>query len=66
MSIGLGVSILANAGEIDLAERWLVRAYEARDPELVWLATDPAWEPLRKRPRVLEMLREMGLPGPAA
>ncbi len=64
--IGIGVSILAGAGELDRAERWLVRAYEARDPELVWLAMDPAWEPLRKRPRIARMLAEMRLPGPGA
>ena len=66
MSIGLGVAILAGAGELDLAERWLERAYAARDPELVWLATDPAYEPLQKRPRIVKMLAEMGLPGPDA
>ena len=66
MSIGLGVAILAGAGELDLAESWLERAYEARDPELVWLATDPAYEPLQKRPRIAKMLAEMGLPGPQA
>ncbi|MBP9825529.1 MAG: protein kinase [Thermoanaerobaculia bacterium] len=64
--IGIGVSILAGAGELDRAERWLVRAFEARDPELVWLAMDPAWEPLRKRPRIVSMLAEMRLPGPGA
>jgi Tfp pilus assembly protein PilF len=63
--IGVGVSILAGAGELDRAERWLVRAYGARDPELVWLAMDPAWEPLRKRPRIVRMLGEMRLPGGA-
>ncbi len=63
--IGIGVSILAGAGELDRAERWLVRAFEARDPELVWLAMDPAWEPLRKRPRIVSMLAEMRLPGGA-
>jgi hypothetical protein len=66
--IGLGAAILAGGGEreLDLAEAWLVRAFETRDPELVWLAMDPAWEPLRKRPRIVRMLAEMGLPGPAS
>ena len=62
--IGVGVSILAGAGELDRAEAWLVRAFDARDPELVWLAMDPAWEPLRARPRIVRMLAEMRLPGP--
>jgi serine/threonine-protein kinase len=66
MSIGLGTTILAGAGELDLAEAWLTRAYAARDPELVWLGMDPAWEPLRTRPRVVDMLREMRLPGGAS
>ena len=39
---------------------------DRRDPELVWLAMDPAWEPLRKRPRIARMLAEMRLPGPGA
>ncbi len=64
--IGVGVSILAGAGELDRAEAWLVRAFAARDPELVWLAMDPAWEPLRQRPRIVRMLAEMRLPGPGA
>ena len=63
--IGVGVSLLTGAGELDRAEEWLVRAFEARDPELVWLAKDPAWEALRKRPRVVRMLAEMRLPGQA-
>ncbi|MEZ5312399.1 MAG: hypothetical protein R2862_01490 [Thermoanaerobaculia bacterium] len=66
ISIGVGVAILAGAGELDLAESWLERAFEARDPELVWLATDPAYEPLRRRPRIVRMLSEMNLPRPAA
>ena len=62
---GSACRLLAGAGELDRAESWLVRAYEARDPELVWLAMDPAWEPLRKRPRIVRMLAEMQLPGQA-
>lgn len=63
--ISVGVSILAGAGELDRAEAWLVRAFAARDPELVWLAMDPAWEPLRARPGIVRMLAEMRLPGPS-
>ena len=64
VSIGVGVSLLAAAGELDRAQAWLERAFAARDPELVWLAMDPAWEPLRARPRIVRMLAEMRLPGP--
>jgi tetratricopeptide (TPR) repeat protein len=65
MSIGVGAAILVAGDELDLAESWLVRAYEAHDPELVWLAMDPAWKPLHARPRIARMLAEMKLPGAA-
>ncbi|HLF56828.1 MAG TPA: protein kinase [Thermoanaerobaculia bacterium] len=62
--VGIGniAGVLVAAGEPDRAEAWLARAFERRDPELVWLAMDPAWEKLRKRPGVLRMLEAMKLP----
>jgi Tfp pilus assembly protein PilF len=66
ISIGVGVSILTGAGELDRAEAWVERAFAARDPELVWLAMDPAWAALRSRPRIVRMLAEMRLPRPGA
>ncbi len=65
MPLGLGAALLVAAGELDRAEAWLLRAYEKRDPELVWLAIDPTWAPLRARPRIAQMLIEMKLPNRA-
>jgi TolB-like protein/Tfp pilus assembly protein PilF len=65
VTLGLGAALLAAAGELDAAEAWLLRAHRERDPELVWLAMDPAWEPLRKRPAIVRVLGEMRLPGGA-
>jgi eukaryotic-like serine/threonine-protein kinase len=66
VTIGLGAALLASAGELDRAEDWLLRAHAERDPELVWLAKDPAWEALRRRPRIRAILEAMKLPLPAA
>jgi adenylate cyclase len=49
-------------GETDTAFHWLDRAYETRDPWLVFLGEDPIADPLRDDPRSAEMLRKMGLP----
>jgi serine/threonine protein kinase/Tfp pilus assembly protein PilF len=61
VSVGLGTALLVAAGEFDVAEEWLKRAYKQRSPELVWLAQDFSWQELRDRPAVLQMLDEMGL-----
>jgi len=49
-------------GETDTAFHWLDRAYETRDPWLVFLGEDPTADSLRDDPRFGEMLRRMGLP----
>lgn len=61
VSIGLGGAILVAAGDLDRAEKWLLRAFDKRDPELVWLAQDISWVELRKRPSIAALVREMGL-----
>ena len=63
--MGIGAALLVAGGELDRAEAWLLRAYEKRDPELVWLAMDPTWAPLRSRARIAQMLTAMKLPRPA-
>ena len=40
---------------------WLEKAYEIRDPQLVFLAS-PEWMSLRPHPRFQEILRRMKLP----
>jgi serine/threonine-protein kinase len=62
VALGSVAALLVAAGEADRAEAWILRAYERRDPELVWLAMDPGWEKLRKRPRILKLLEAMKLP----
>jgi TolB-like protein/DNA-binding winged helix-turn-helix (wHTH) protein len=44
------------------ALNWLRKAYEERDGELVFLARDAAWDPLRSDPRFREVVRRVGLP----
>jgi tetratricopeptide (TPR) repeat protein len=45
----------------DEAFRWLDRAFEIRDPGLVYLATAPGFAPLRGDPRFTALLRKMRL-----
>jgi len=51
----------ANLGESDLALSSLERAYESRDPALVYLKVDPIFAPLRSDPRSQPVLRALGL-----
>ena len=54
--------LYARAGENDRALEWLERAYEARDPQMVFLGW-PDWDSLRDDPRFQDLLRRMNLPG---
>jgi TolB-like protein/tetratricopeptide (TPR) repeat protein/predicted Ser/Thr protein kinase len=49
-------------GERDEAFAWLEKAYELRDPQLVYLKVGPKYTPLRSDPRFQDLLRRMGLP----
>jgi serine/threonine protein kinase/tetratricopeptide (TPR) repeat protein len=49
-------------GDKDAAFRWLERAYSERDGLLVFLESDPAWDPLRADPRFAALVHRIGLP----
>jgi TolB-like protein/Tfp pilus assembly protein PilF/predicted Ser/Thr protein kinase len=59
--VGLGAMIFAAAGDLDGAEKWILRAYAKRDPELVWLAQDTSLSEVRERPAIQGILKEMKL-----
>ena len=52
---------LAALGQDDQAFAWLEKAYEARDPALVWANVDPGFDNLRPDPRFRDLLRRMNL-----
>jgi TolB-like protein/DNA-binding winged helix-turn-helix (wHTH) protein/Tfp pilus assembly protein PilF len=57
----------AALGDREQALVWLERAYAERDDELVWIAVEPWYEPLRAEPRFTALLARMGLrPAPRA
>jgi len=45
----------------DQAIAWLERAYVERDPWLVWLKTNPCFDPIRDDPRFTDLVRRVGL-----
>lgn len=57
--VALGYAVL---GDKDGAFRWLQRAYEQRDADLVSLKVEPALAGLRTEARFRELLRRVGLP----
>ena len=58
-----GVATLcADAGDLDRALEWLERAFEERDPMLVAVSTDPAFDPLRGDARFERLLKRIGFP----
>jgi tetratricopeptide (TPR) repeat protein len=59
--VGVLGMLFAAAGDLESAERVIVRAYEDRNPELVWLGQDPSYRELRRRPAIQELLRELKL-----
>jgi hypothetical protein len=48
--------------EIDLAFKWLEKAYIDREVEMYWLKMEPHFTPLRSDPRWKEMLKKVGFP----
>ena len=51
--------IYAGLGEKDQAFEWLEKAYEERDPNMVWLKNDAWLDPLRFDPRFHSLLRRL-------
>ena len=41
---------------------WLERAFDQRDPKMVFLKVEPKWNNLRSDPRFQDLLRRVGLP----
>ena len=48
-------------GNTDEALNWLERAYEERDPHLVFLGAEPSWDSLRADPRYTDLMKRMAL-----
>ena len=46
--------------ERDKSLAWLERAYQERDPKMVFLKAEPKWKNLRDDPRFQQLLRRMG------
>jgi hypothetical protein len=54
--------IFAVAGELEQSLYWVEKAFEERDPKLVWRWGYPHWAPLRSDPRFRNVLRRMNFP----
>ena len=57
-------TIYAGLRENDAAFDWLGRAFEMRDPRMIWLKWDPQFDNLRLDPRFQKLLSGMGLQSP--
>jgi serine/threonine protein kinase/lipoprotein NlpI len=55
-------SIYVGLGEMDEALRWLWRAFDSRDPELLGELTNPQFDKVRNDPRIQELLKRMNAP----
>jgi hypothetical protein len=53
--------IYALLGEMDRAFAMLEAAYDERSPFMWFMASDPAFDPMRTDPRYDEMMRRVGL-----
>lgn len=49
--------------EKDEAFKWLEKSYEAHSICVIWLNSEPRFDPLRSDPRFAALVREVGLPG---
>ena len=55
--------LCAQTGEIDSAFQWLEKAFEERDPQLIFLRINPSFDSLRADSRFQNFLRRIGLAG---
>ena len=46
-------------GETEKSLEWLEKAFEQRDPKMVFLKVEPKWNNLRREPRFIELMRRM-------
>ena len=53
--------IYAGLGDKDGAFAWLGKAYEARDPQLIWVNVEPELRSLRADTRFKDLLHRMNL-----
>jgi Flp pilus assembly protein TadD len=57
-----GIAVLhASLGDVDAAFRWLDAAVEERASGLILLRVHPRLDPIRKDPRYLPLVRQLGL-----
>ncbi|HMJ08305.1 MAG TPA: tetratricopeptide repeat protein [Pyrinomonadaceae bacterium] len=54
--------VYVGLGETENALEWLERAWEIRAIQLMWLKTEPVFDPLRAEPRFQKVCDEIGLP----
>ena len=57
----LVAQVWAQVGDTARTVEWLERAFQERDPGLVYLAADPAWEHVRAHPKYVALLERMKL-----
>ncbi len=53
--------IYTSLAEKDMTFEWLEKAFEARDPYLIYLRVEPVLDRLRTDPRFADLLRRVGL-----
>jgi len=54
-------TVYARLGDKEQAVSWLEKAYHAHDPYVVYLKIDPPFDNFRSDPRIIEMMRRIGL-----
>jgi len=53
--------IYMGLGDTEKTFEWLNKAYEERSAYMVWLKTEPVFDPIRSDPRYVELCRKIGL-----